>query len=95
MTDMLGLAMLHEETTRRAERPRDDQWYYDAFGPPVRSPGVFRRLLAALLQWSGLLGDGEAADGDGVPGGLGLPTAPAACPRRCRPTSLGSRKQAA
>jgi hypothetical protein len=101
MTDMLGLAMLHEETTRRAERPRDDQWYYEEFGPPIGRPGVFRRVLAAVLRWVRLRGAEKAPgvtragqNGD-TSTGFPLPTVPAACPRRYRPASLRNRKQAA
>lgn len=50
MTVMLGLAMLNEEATRSFERPHDDQWFYDEYGPPIGSGGLRRAGLRRLAE---------------------------------------------
>ncbi len=61
MIDTLGLAVLHLQATSR-ERPGDDQWYYDLFGPPASVRRMRRqaywkaarnvmRVLAGRTPW--------------------------------------------
>jgi len=49
MIDMLGLAVLHLQATSR-ERPGEDQWYYDLFGPPLSVRLTRRQAARKVLR---------------------------------------------